>query len=146
MLVGTYTHSLDAKGRIILPSKLREVIGDSFYITKGFDECLLIYSNEAYSAFAQKIMALPNSDPDARRVKQEFLGNAQSCDADKQGRFIVPQFLRTMADITKDTVIIGNGDHVQVWDVEKLDEYRNGPASRTIDESTRSLNEKGFYF
>lgn len=151
MLKGTYEHNLDPKGRLILAKQLREEIGDAFVITKGFDNCLHIYSTESYNATAERVMALPDSDEDARYIKQEFLGNAHDCEADKQGRFVVPPILRKEAGLIKDVVIIGSGAYVKVWSAEALEEYKNGSEEKgtkpkNYDQATKNLAAKGMYF
>ena len=90
MLMGEYEHSLDAKGRLIMPAKLRQDIGDKFVITKGLDGCLFAFSQEEWLNFETKLKSLPLSDRNARNFVRFFLSGATECEIDKQGRFLIP--------------------------------------------------------
>ena len=118
MLIGEYEHSLDTKGRLIMPSKLRQDIGDSFIITKGLDGCLFVFSQNEWLNFETKLKSLPLSDKNARNFVRFFLSGATECELDKQGRFLIPGNLREVADLVKDTVIIGVGTRLEIWNKE----------------------------
>ena len=94
MLIGEYEHSLDAKGRLIMPSKLRQDIGEKFIITKGLDGCLFVFSQNEWNNFETKLKTLPLSDKNARNFVRFFLSGATECEIDKQGRFLIPANLR----------------------------------------------------
>lgn len=123
MFSGEYEHSLDAKGRVIMPSKFREALGSVFYITKGLDHNLLVFSTDAWNSFYEKLSKLPMADKNARGFSRLFLSGAAECEADKQGRILLPSNLRAYAGITKDVTIIGNGDKIEIWSSENWNSY-----------------------
>lgn len=146
MLLGSYKHNLDAKFRVILPSKLREEIGDSFIVAPGFGNCLAVYSIEEYNKMVQRVLALPSNLEETQALRRQILGDAKSCDADKQGRFVVPTELREEVGITREVMIVGNGDHAEIWDVEAWNEYRYGKKSMSFEQAAARLHEKGLSF
>ena len=115
MFIGSYENQLDAKYRMIIPSKYREELGMRCVITKGIDRCLYVYPVREWEAFAEKLAKLPKSDKKARNFVRHFYGNAEECEVDKQGRVTVPQVLRGYAGIDKELVTIGNGEKIEVW-------------------------------
>ena len=115
MLIGEYEHSLDLKGRLIMPSKLRTDIGERFILTKGLDGCLFAFSAEEWSNFETKLKALPLSDKNARNFVRFFLSGATECEIDKQGRFLIPNNLREAANLEKEVIIIGVGTRLEIW-------------------------------
>ena len=125
MLIGEFEHSLDAKGRLIMPAKLRESIGDTFVVTKGLDGCLFAFSITEWTNFEEKLKSLPLSNKNSRNFVRFFLSGATECEIDKQGRFLIPNNLREAAGLVKETVIIGVGTRIEIWDKEKWTEYNN---------------------
>lgn len=123
MLIGEYEHSLDAKGRLIMPAKLRENIGEKFVLTKGLDGCLFAFSAAEWDNFEEKLKSLPLSNKNSREFTRFFLSGATECEIDKQGRFLIPNNLRVAADLIKDTIIIGVGTRIEIWDKEKWMTY-----------------------
>ena len=119
MFIGEYEHNVDAKGRIIMPAKLRDDIGDKFIITKGLDGCLFAYSLNEWANFEEKLKALPLAQKNARNFVRFFLSGAVECEIDKQGRFLIPSNLREAAKLEKDAVIVGVGTRLEIWDKEK---------------------------
>ena len=115
MLIGEYEHSLDAKGRLIMPAKLRQDMGEKFIVTKGLDGCLFAFSQNEWLNFETKLKALPLSDRNARNFVRFFLSGATECEIDKQGRFLIPSNLRTAAGLEKEAVIIGVGTRLEIW-------------------------------
>ena len=107
MLIGEYEHSLDAKGRLIMPAKFREDLGEKFIITKGLDGCLFVFSSTEWTKFEEKLATLPISNKDARAFTRFFFAGAMDCELDKQGRFLISSNLREFAGLTKDVKIIG---------------------------------------
>ena len=146
MLLGKSKHNLDAKYRVIMPSKFREEIGDSFVVAKGYGPCLAVYSQEEYKKLALKVMALPANLPETQVIRREILGEAENCTADKQGRFVVPTELREKVGITREVMIIGNGDHAEIWDMNEWMEYMYGKKSMSYEQAAASLLEKGWTF
>ena len=123
MLIGEYEHSLDAKGRLIMPSKLRESIGEKFIVTKGLDGCLFGFSKQEWTNFEEKLKTLPLTNKNARDFVRFFLSGATECEIDKQGRFLIVANLRQYASMKKDVVIIGVGTRIEIWDKEKWNLY-----------------------
>ena len=121
MLIGEYQHSLDTKGRVNFPAKLREDLGESFILSKGLgDECLFVYSNEEWDKLTQKLNNLPLSK--ARALQRFLFAGATRVQPDKQGRILVPQTLREFAGLEKDVVLTGNLNRIEVWSKEKWSE------------------------
>lgn len=123
MFIGEYEHNVDAKGRIIMPAKLREDIGDKFIITKGLDGCLFAYSQMEWANFEEKLKALPLAQKNARNFVRFFLSGAVECEIDKQGRFLIPANLREHAKLDKEIVIIGVGTRLEIWNREVWKTY-----------------------
>ena len=116
---GRFYHNIDAKGRLIIPAKLRDSIGTEFVITVGIDKCLSIYSEDAWEEFTENLdESLKNSKEKARKIKRHFRANAIDCEMDSQGRAVISPELRAYAGIKKEVVIIGNGDKAEIWDRE----------------------------
>lgn len=116
MFMGEYNHTIDAKGRLIVPSRFREQLGDEFVVTAGLDGCLFVYPNEEWKQFEDKLHVLPLSNPGARKFSRFFLASACPCDVDKQGRILLPAKLREMAGLEKEVVLAGVGERIEIWD------------------------------
>lgn len=123
MLIGEYEHSLDAKGRLIMPAKLRQDMGEKFIVTKGLDGCLFVFSLKEWDLFQEKLRALPVSNKNARDFSRFFLAGAIECEIDKQGRFLISGNLREFASLDKDVVIIGVTTRLEIWNKEKWKNY-----------------------
>lgn len=123
MLKGTYNQTMDVKGRMAFPAKLREIIGEKFVITKGLDGCLFVYSLEEFEIRADKIKSLPMAK--ARNLQRTFMANAVEVEADKQGRILIPQTLRGIAGLEKDIVVAGVSDRCEIWDKQKWEDLNN---------------------
>ena len=115
MFIGEYEHSVDAKGRVIMPAKLRDDIGDKFILTKGLDGCLFAYSQTEWTNFEEKLKTLPLTNKNARDFVRFFLSLSIECEIDKQGRFLIPGNLRGYAKLDKEIVIIGVGTRIEIW-------------------------------
>lgn len=118
MFMGEYSHTIDSKGRLIVPSKFREQLGDEFVVTAGLDGCLFAYADEEWKKFEEKLYALPISNPNARKFSRFFLANACTCEVDKQGRILLPAKLRASAGLEKDVVLAGVGSRIEIWNKE----------------------------
>ena len=118
MLIGEYEHSLDVKGRLIMPAKLRIDMGEKFIVTKGLDGCLFAFSQNEWLNFETKLKTLPLSDKNARNFVRFFLSGATECEIDKQGRFLIPNNLRIAANLEKEVIIIGVGTRLEIWNKE----------------------------
>lgn len=122
MFMGEYHHTIDDKGRIIIPSKLRYELGEEFIVTKGLDGCLFIYPKNEWNAIAQKYKELPNTK-DARNYLRFFLAGATVCEFDKQGRVNITPPLIKYADLQKDCIIIGVNDRLEIWSKERWEKF-----------------------
>lgn len=142
MLIGEYEHSLDAKGRLIMPSRLREDIGEKFIVTKGLDGCLFGFSQKEWKNFEEKLKTLPLTNKNARDFVRFFLSGATECDIDKQGRFLITGNLREYAHMEKEVVIIGVGARIEIWNKEKWKEY-NSEENITADNIAENMTMLG---
>lgn len=122
MFMSEYNHSIDAKGRLIIPSKFRETLGEEFVVSKGMDGCLYVYANEDWNAFEQKLTTLPLINKEARQFARFFLAGAAQVEVDKQGRILVPANLREFAGLDKDVVLVGVGSRIEIWSREKWEQ------------------------
>ncbi len=123
MLIGEYAHSIDAKGRLIMPAKLKEDIGEKFVITKGLDGCLFVYSQKEWKNFEDKLRAFPLTNKDARALMRFFLAGAMECEIDKQGRFLITSNLREFAGLEKEVIIVGVLNKIEIWSKDKWTAY-----------------------
>ena len=123
MLIGNYQHNIDPKGRVIMPAKFREELGDIFYATKGKDNTITILSKDAWDELGRKIAAMPSSK--TVQISRFLFASAAELIPDKQGRVLIPQNLREYAGLDKDVVINGNGSKVEIWDGKAWDDYNN---------------------
>ena len=137
--MGEYSHSLDTKGRLIMPAKLRQDIGDKFILTKGLDGCLFAFSQEEWLNFEEKLKSLPLSDKNARNFVRFFLSGATECEIDKQGRFLIPNNLRIAANLDKDAVIIGVGTRLEIWNKETWEKCDEEISADEIAENMANL-------
>ena len=115
-MTGTYEHSIDAKGRLFIPAKLRGELGETFYLAVGVDACLAIYPKSTWDKITEKIAALPMSQSKTMRL---LFANAAKCEPDAQGRIVLPQKLRAYAHLEKDVVVIGVSNRAEIWNAEK---------------------------
>ena len=133
MLIGEYLHTMDAKGRLILPSKFRSELGERFIVTKGFDGCLYGYSIEEWKNIEEKIKTLPLvTGKDARNFTRFFFSSAIECEIDSQGRILISQNLREFASLKKEIVIIGVSSRIEIWSKENWDAYNELQDSEDI--------------
>ncbi len=138
MFIGEYEHSVDAKGRVIMPAKLREDIGEKFILTKGLDGCLFAYSQTEWTNFEEKLKTLPLTNKNARDFVRFFLSGAIECEIDKQGRFLIPSNLREYAKLIKDIAIIGVGTRIEIWDKET---WKKGEEDISADEIAENMDK-----
>ena len=114
-MTGEYQHSLDNKGRLFIPAKLRDELGEEFFITLSMDRCLCAYSAESWRLFSEKVDAMPYVKQ--RRMRPVF-AHASKCELDSQGRTVIPQNLRAYAGLTKNVTVVGCNNHAELWDSE----------------------------
>jgi MraZ protein len=141
MLIGEFTHGVDKKNRIIIPSKLRDNLGDTFIVTKGLDGCLYIYPKEEWLTFETKLKALPLTNKDARAFVRFFFSGANEMEPDKMGRILIPQSLLEYAGIVDEVVSVGMMNRVEVWSKEKWKAYND--SEMDMDEIAAKMNELG---
>ena len=139
MFMGEYNHTIDAKGRLIIPARFRELLGEEFILTKGLDGCLSIYPMDAWEAFETKLRALPLTNKNARTFTRFFVAGATNCELDKQGRILVSQTLREFAGLEKEVVLTGNLDRIEIWSKEKWSENCNYDDMDNIAESMQDM-------
>ncbi|WP_461812273.1 division/cell wall cluster transcriptional repressor MraZ [Faecalimonas sp.] len=142
MLMGEFNHSIDAKGRLIIPSKFREELGENFVITKGLDGCLFLYPDSGWKIFEEKLRTLPLTSKDARIFTRFFLGSAVDGGLDKQGRVLISSALRNFADLEKEVVLVGVLDRVEIWDKAKWEE-NNTVIEDNMDDIASRMGELG---
>lgn len=143
MFMGEYNHTIDAKGRLIVPAKFREVLGDEFVVTKGLDNCLFVYPNDEWQKFEEKLQTLPLTNKSARQFTRFFLAGAASCQVDKQGRILLPQVLREFAALEKDVVLVGVASRIEIWSRQRWDESLETYDS-DMDEVAANMESLGF--
>jgi len=140
MFIGEYQHNLDAKGRIIIPSKFRDELHTTFILTRGLDGCLTIYSLEQWAKLFEEINKLPTTKRAARQYVRMLTSTATECSLDNQGRIQIPSFLSKPVNITKECVVIGANDHIEIWDKASWDQYYL-EASDQFEEVAENLSE-----
>lgn len=142
MFIGEYLHTIDAKGRVIIPSKFRDELGEKFIVTKGLDNCLFVYPESEWKTFENKLKQLPLTSRDARAFVRLFFSGATECELDKQGRITIPPNLREHARLDKDTVLIGVSTRVEIWSKEEWDRY-NEAADLSYDDIAEKMAQLG---
>ena len=146
MFIGEYSHSVDAKGRLILPSRFREELGAECVVAKGYDGCLSVYTMEEWDGFVASLTKLSPHNPDARRVLRLLSAGATPCELDKQGRINIPANLREHADICGDkveVVVVGALSKIEVWSQARWKEYNEGEGSITLEQAGANLAGMG---
>jgi MraZ protein len=142
LFYGEHLHSIDIKGRVIVPAKFREELGERFIVTKGLDHCLFIYSKEEWKVLEAKLKGLPFTDKDVRTFTRFFFAGAAECEVDKQGRIHIPQNLREYASLSKEVYAIGVSTRVELWDKEKWEDYA-GEDNMSGDEIAQKMTMLG---
>jgi MraZ protein len=124
-LIGEYRHALDDRGRVAVPSRFRQRLSGGATITRWLDACVAVYPRDAWEELAEKLRALPLSNPQAREFARFMASGAVDAELDKQGRLLVPQYLRTYAGLeTGEVVVVGALNHLEIWSASALDPYR----------------------
>jgi MraZ protein len=142
MLINTYSHNIDQKGRVFMPAKFREELGSRFIVCRGVGKCLFVFSEEAWSEFTAKLKNVPITDQKAQVFLRLLFASACECEADKQGRILISQRLRSYADLEKEVLAIGMMNRVELWSSEAWEEYSN-TASDVYDETLQIMAELG---
>jgi mraZ protein len=141
MFSGEYNHTIDVKGRLIVPAKFRESLGEGFTITKGLDGCLFVYSAKEWSIFQEKLSTLPLTNKKARQLIRFFVASADACELDKQGRILVPAALREFAGLEKDVVLTGMLNRIEIWNKTMWSEEQS---DIDMDDIAEAMTELGF--
>lgn len=142
MFMGEYNHTIDTKGRIIVPSKFRDALGDVFVVTLGLDGCLFVYPNTEWESFLSKLRNLPGSK-EARQLQRYFMAGATECEVDKQGRILIPVKLREQAGLDKEVVFVGVLSKIEIWSKERWD---NNNIYDDMDAVAEHMSEYGISF
>lgn len=139
MFMGQYEHSIDAKGRIIIPVKYREDLGELFVVTRGLDGCLFLYPQNEWKSFVEKLQQLASSQS-TRNLQRQFLSKAMEVTLDKQGRILIPAILREIAALEKEVVFVGMMNRVEVWDKGRLAEQELQEDEAMLEEALENLD------
>ena len=147
MLIGSFEHMLDAKGRVFIPAKWRECVGDTLIVTLGLlgtqsEKCLSGMSVEQWALFSQKLSALPITDMGGQAIRRKLYSMAAACEIDKQGRILIPAQLRELTGLNKDATLIGVGERVEIWNPETLLSY-NAACEENYGDALAHLAELG---
>lgn len=140
MFMGEYNHTVDTKGRLIIPSKFREQLGEEFIVTKGLDGCLFVFPQDEWQAFEEKLRALPLTQKGARQFTRFFVAGATPCELDKQGRILLPATLREFAGLDKDVVLAGMLNRIEIWSKDKWTENN---ACGDMDDIAEQMTQLG---
>lgn len=139
MFRGGYDHSIDDKGRVIIPQKFRLLLGEKFVITKGIDKCLWVFTEDEFRKLDERLKAQPMLDPNAVRLQRFFSAEAVDGTTDSQGRIAIPSNLREYALIDKEVTIVGAGNRIEIWSKPRWDEITNSLSDEMIRESAREI-------
>lgn len=123
MFFSEYRHNLDAKGRLSIPAKMRNQCGDTVFVTKGNEGCLAVYTKEGWEAYYQELLKLPQKKKKTRIFIRLVTSRVSECEFDKLGRINIPAVLRTEGNLDKECVIVGVGDHMEIWDAKAWDDF-----------------------
>lgn len=133
MFIGEYKHSIDDKGRLAIPVKFRSALHTAAVITRGLDHCLYVYTASSWQELAEKVKSLPMTKSDSRAFQRLMLAGAVDVELDNQGRVLIPDYLREYAGISKQTVVAGIYDRLEIWDEKKWEEYKKKTEASSDD-------------
>ena len=146
MFYGEYSHSLDKKGRVIVPAKFREVLKEhyteKFFLTRGLDGCLFVFTEEAWKSQERKFREMPFTRPEARKFNRLYFSGACESICDKQGRILIPDYLKSYAQIQTDVIMIGVSDRIEIWARERWAEFFNEHQGSFEDLAEKLVNEE----
>lgn len=144
MFIGEYQHSIDPKKRLALPSKLRAELKNKVVVTRGLDKCLFIYPMKAWEELAGKLGTMPVGESSTRSFVRLMLAGANDCEVDKQGRILIPDYLKEYAGLDKNVIIAGLYNRLEIWDESKWNEYKK-VSEKNTDEIAEQLGRLGVY-
>ena len=145
MLTGDFTHSIDEKGRLIIPAKFRNALGEHYVVCNGRDGCMFLYSVRQWEEFAEKLNKLPQMEKDTRLLHRHFFGSSAEGSFDKQGRASIPASLRERFGLDKEVVLVGSYNYVEIWSKERWDAF-NHYTDEDLEASSDALQAKGYSF
>ena len=140
MFMGEFNHTIDTKGRLIVPSKFRELLGDEFVVTKGLDGCLFVYPADEWKIIEDKFREVSQFSKEARKFARFFFAGAASCEVDKQGRVLLPAVLREFAGLEKEVVLAGVLNHIEIW---SKDRWENAASYEDMEEIAEHMASLG---
>lgn len=142
MLIGQYNHTIDAKKRLALPAKFRGELGAQVVVTKGVENCLVVYTQKEWEVMSAKLAALPMSQGEARSFTRHLLASATEVELDKLGRILLPDYLKNYGALKKNVVICGLSNRLEIWDQEKWQQYSQN-AEKGVEEIVSKLGPLG---
>lgn len=142
MFIGEYQHTIDEKGRMAVPVKFRKLLAKGAVVTKGLDNCLFLYTKDEWEVIAQKLASLPISQSNSRAFARLMLAGAMDVTIDKQGRILLPEYLRTFAKMGKKAVIAGLYNRLEIWDNKQWENYKKGTETKS-NSIAEALGELG---
>jgi len=142
MFIGEYQHNIDQKGRLAVPTKFRKYLTKGAVVTKGLDDCLFLYTKDEWQKLAEKLAVLPISQANSRAFSRLMLAGAMDVEIDKQGRILIPDYLRKYASMNKKTIIAGLYNRLEIWDEGKWNKYKQGTETKSGD-IAEALGELG---
>jgi MraZ protein len=135
MFLGRYQHTIDDKGRLMVPARFRELLSNGAFVTQGFDGNLMVLTTESFNLISQKIRTMSITDPRARLLKRFLYSSGEQVEVDRAGRILIPQFLRQAAELDGDVIIVGVGEHFEIWSSDQWQEQ-----ARQIEEVKEQAN------
>ena len=146
MFYGEYEHSLDGKGRVIIPAKFREIFKEryveKFFITRGLDQCLFVFTEEVWAAQEKKFREMPFTNAEARKFNRLYFSGASDVVCDKQGRILIPDYLKSYAGIKEHVRVIGVSDRIEIWAKDKWESFFEGNKNSFEDLAEKLMNDK----
>ncbi len=133
MFIGEYRHTIDEKGRLAIPAKFRQLLKDGAVVTKGLDSCLFLYTKEEWKKLVDKLSALPISKANSRAFARLMLAGAMDVEVDRQGRAMIPEYLREFARMKKRVIVAGLYSRLELWDEKQWEKYKKGTESKSND-------------
>src|SRR3972149_4706984 len=142
MFIGEYHHNIDVKGRLAVPSKFRQILSKGAVVTKGLDSCLFLYTKEEWRKLADKLAVLPISKSNSRAFARLMLAGAMDLEIDKQGRIVLPDYLRQYASLAKKVIVAGLHNRLEIWDEDAWEKYKSS-TEKTSTDIAEQLGELG---
>ena len=142
MFIGEYQHTIDEKGRMAIPSKMRSTLGSGAVVTRGIDNCLWVFPKKQWQELAEKLASLPLTDSNSRAFSRLMLAGAMEVEFDSQGRALIPNYLRTYAGLTKNAIVAGLFNRLEIWDAKEWNAYKT-KTEKATDQITKHMADLG---